>query len=256
MKERILVTGGNGFIAGWCLVELLRQGHAVRCTLRDAGRAGALRETLAAQGVDASALQVVQATLDSDAGWDAAVQGCTRVLHIASPLGASRDRAGLLEPARDGTLRVLRAARRAGVRRLVMTSAAAAARVLATDGEWISDESAWPDAATQRDPYRRSKILAERAAWDEIAREPGHALELATILPAAVFGPPLAAGAAQGSVQVIQRLLQGRPPAIPRLGFSIVDVRDLAELHLRALFSPAAAGQRFVAAGEYMTLRE
>jgi nucleoside-diphosphate-sugar epimerase len=201
-------------------------------------------------------LTVVAADLTQDEGWDAAVTGCDYVLHVASPLGfgVPGDRDALIAPARDGTLRVLRAATKAGVRRVVMTSAAAAARPPLSSGR-MSDETIWADPADpQFDAYRVSKILAERAAWDFMSR-PGGSTELTTILPGAVFGPLLAAENL-GSVRIIQGLLKGKPPAIPRLGFWIVDVRDLADLHIRAMTEPAAAGQRFIAAGEFMWMSD
>jgi nucleoside-diphosphate-sugar epimerase len=149
---------------------------------------------------------------------------------------------------------VLRAAAKAGVKRVVMTSAAAAARPALTT-ERTSDESIWADPDDpQFDAYRVSKILAERAAWDFMSRESG-TTQLTTILPGAVFGPILAAENL-GSVQIIQGMLQGKPGAIPRLGFWVVDVRDLADLHIRAMTAESAAGQRFIAAGEYMWMED
>ena len=160
----------------------------------------------------------------------------------------------LIAPARDGTLRVLRAAMKAGVKRVVMTSAAAAARPPLTSDR-ASDETIWSDPDDpQFDAYRVSKILAERAAWDFVGRE-GKDAALTTILPGAVFGPVLDAQNL-GSVQIIQGLLKGRPGALPRLGFWIVDVRDLADLHIRAMTAAEAAGQRFIAAGEFMWMEE
>lgn len=259
MPETVLVTGGTGFIAGWCIAELLRRGYAVRATVRSLSREPAVRAAIAPV-VEADKtrdrLTVVAADLTDDAGWDAALAGCDYVLHVASPLGWEnpRDANELIVPAREGTLRVLRAATRAGVRRVVMTSAAAAARPrVGTD--IVSDETVWSDPADpQFDPYRLSKILAERAAWEFMAGTTGRTT-LTTILPGAVFGPVLTKDSL-GSARVIQRLLQGRPAGIPRLGFSVVDVRDLADLHIGAMTSPAAAGQRFIAVGDFMWMQD
>jgi len=201
-------------------------------------------------------LAFAAADLTRDDGWDAAVAGCDVVLHVASPLGGggARDANALLTPARDGTLRVLRAATKAGVKRVVMTSAAAAART-PLGSHRLSDESIWADPDDPRfDSYRRSKVLAERAAWDFIARSSG-ATALTTILPGAVFGP-LLTKEKLGSVRIIQSLLAGRPAGIPRLGFSVVDVRDLAELHVRAMSAPEAAGERFLAAGDFLWMKD
>src|SRR5262245_50446743 len=242
MAETVLVTGGTGFIAGWCIVQLLERGYAVRTTVRDASREQRVRAAAAAAHAATDRLGFAVADLNSEEGWDAAVAGCQYVLHVASPLGGGvpGDRNALIAPARDGTLRVLRAAAKAGVKRVVMTSAAAAARPALTTNQ-ISDESVWSDPDDpQFDAYRVSKILAERAAWDFMSRE-GGATQLTTILPGAVFGPILA-GENLGSVQIIQGLLNGRPAALPRLGFWIVDVRDLADLHVRAMTAAAAAG--------------
>lgn len=256
MAETVLVTGGTGYIAGWCIVQLLERGYSVRTTVRDVAKEQRVREAIAGAKVATDRLSFAVADLNGDEGWDAAVAGCEHVLHVASPLGGGTpgDRNSLVAPARDGTLRVLRAAAKAGVKRVVMTSAAAAARPpLAT--ERMSDETVWSDPEDpQFDAYRVSKILAERAAWEFMKRE-GGTTQLTTILPGAVFGPILTAENL-GSVQIIQGMLNGKPPALPRLGFWIVDVRDLADLHIRAMTASSAAGQRFIAAGDYMWMED
>lgn len=256
MAETVLVTGGSGFIAGWCIVQLLERGYTVRTTVRDPAKEPRVRAAVAGAKAAAGSLRFAVADLNSDAGWDAAVAGCQYVLHVASPLGGGTpgDRNSLVAPARDGTLRVLRAAAQAGVKRVVMTSAAATARPPLTTDQ-TSDESIWADPDDpQFDAYRVSKILAERAAWDFMNRE-GGTTQLTTVLPGAVFGPILAAENL-GSVQIIQGMLKGKPAALPRLGFWIVDVRDLADLHIRAMTAATAAGQRFIAAGEYMWMED
>lgn len=256
MAETVLVTGGTGFVAGWCIVALLERGYAVRTTLRSLSKESAVRSAIASASVPVERLSFVVADLMQDDGWAAAMAGCDYVLHVASPLSgpASGDRHALVAPARDGTLRVLRAAAKAGVRRVVMTSAAATARPpLASDR--TSDETIWADPDDpQFDAYRVSKILAERAAW-EFMKETGAATEFVTLLPGAVFGPLLTRDNL-GSVQIIAGLLHGRPAALPKLGFWVVDVRDLAELHVRALIAPEAAGHRFIAVGEFMWMAE
>jgi dihydroflavonol-4-reductase len=255
-ERTALVTGGGGYVAGWCIVELLRQGHRVRTTLRSLTREAAIRGAIAAQVDAGDRLAFVVADLTNDEGWDRAVEGCAYVLHVASPLGggAAHDRDALVAPAVEGTRRVLRAAVRAGVTRVVMTSAAAAARP-PLDSNRASDESTWADPGDpQFDNYRLSKMLAERAAWD-LMSELGATNRFTTILPGAVFGPVLSKESLS-SVGIIQRLLNGRPPVLPRLGFAIVDVRDLAELHVRAMTSADAAGHRFLAAGEFLWMEE
>jgi dihydroflavonol-4-reductase len=248
MADTVLVTGGTGFVGGWCIKLLLDRGYRVRTTVRDLSREADVR---AAIGCDDDRLSFVRADLTGNAGWDEAVAGCAYVLHVASPLvgGSARNADEAIVPARDGTLRVLTAATKAGVKRVVMTSAATAARAPLGSGI-VNDETVWADPTRRKfDPYRLSKILAERAAWDFIATAQG-ATELTTILPGAVFGPVLARDQ-QGSVQLIGGLLDGRPPRLPRFGFWVVDVRDLADLHIRAMIAPEAAGDRFMAVGEF-----
>jgi dihydroflavonol-4-reductase len=255
MTDTVLVTGGTGFIAGWCIVDLLNGGYRVRATVRDRTKEAALRAAVAPYVASTDALSFCVADLTADLNWDAAVDGCSYVLHVASPLGgtASDDANAMTAAARDGTRRVLRAATHAGVKRVVMTSAAATARP--RDPARVSDESIWADPADpQFDAYRRSKILAERAAWDFIATA-ASSTELTTILPGAVFGPVLSKDG-WGSVRIIQGLLNGRPPGLPRLGFWVVDVRDLAALHVRAMTATSAAGERFIAAGDFVWMAE
>jgi len=251
MTRLVLLTGGTGFIAGWTIVELLRRGYSVRTTLRDLKREGVVRAGVGSQIDPGDRLSFAVADLTKEAGWDAAVAGCDHVLHIASPLGreAPRDRDALVEAARGGALRVMNAAVAAGVERVVMTSAAAAARERGSSA--ISTEAIWADAEDPLlDPYRRSKILAERAAWDFIGKAEGRTT-LTTILPGAVFGPLLPEGE-QGSVWVVRNLLEGRPPRLLNLGLSVVDVRDLAAAHVAALTAPGAPGQRFLCTGHFL----
>ena len=253
MTTCVLVTGGNGFVGGHCIAELLRQGFEVRATLRDLRKQTAAREAIAATAVPTDALSFVAAELTLDEGWDAAMQGCAYVLHVASPLGATlpSDADELIVPARAGTLRVLGAAARAGVERVVMTSSTAACAQRLRGADSYNDETIWTDP---RDPdlnaYRLSKVLSERAAWDFMTKH-GSSMTLTTILPSAIWGPVLTKDSL-GSAQIIRRMLEGRPPALPNVGFCVVDVRDLAALHVRALLAPDAAGQRFIAAGDFL----
>lgn len=245
MSETVLVTGGTGYVAGWCIAELLRRGYAVRTTVRTAARGQAVVDP-------GGGLEFAVADLTSDDGWEAAVKDATYVLHVASPLGAAAD---LVTPARDGTLRVLRAAAAAGVRRVVVTSAANAASPSSYASEGVTDETLWtdPDDPTLI-PYRRSKTLAERAAWDFIEHD-SSGTELVTVLPGAVFGPILSP-ATIGSVGIVKRMLDGGMRGVPRIGLEIVDVRDLVDAHLRAMLVPGAAGQRFLATGEFMWMAD
>jgi nucleoside-diphosphate-sugar epimerase len=231
---KVLVTGATGFIAGHCIVHLLKHGYAVRATVRDRARA----EVAHLNG----AVEFVEASLDSDAGWDAAVEGCDYVWHLASPVpaGVPRDANEVVRPAVDGTLRVLRAAASGGVRRVLMVSSTDAI-VHGHDDERVRAETDWsvPERAA---PYARSKTLAERAAWDFVA---DRGLELVTVNPGLVLGP-LLRKEEKTSMEVIRLLLARKLPAVPRISFSIVDVRDVAAALRLAMESPAAAGNRYI----------
>jgi nucleoside-diphosphate-sugar epimerase len=257
MAETVLVTGGTGYVAGWCIVELLNRGYDVRATVRGPARETALRRAVATAVAADDRLSCVVADLTADDGWDAAVAGCDYVLHVASPLGPDnpRDPQAMIVPARDGALRVLRAATRAGVRRVVMTSAANASSPSSYGTDGITDETLWTDPHDPTlTPYRASKTIAERAAWDFIEGS-ASATSLATILPGAVFGPVLDRDN-PGTTQVIGRLLRGEMFGIPKIGLEIVDVRDVADAHIRAMTSPEGAGQRFLATGEFKWMSE
>ena len=250
--ETVLVTGGSGFIGSWCVIQLLQKGYTVRTTVRSLARENFVRAALGKVVDVQDRLSFHAAELTSDAGWDAATSGCDFVLHVASPVTLSQPRNPdeLIAPARDGTRRVVEAAIKSGVRRLVLTSSVAATSRHANLLESVSDETVWTDL---NDPnvsgYARSKTLAEHMAWDLIASS-GGATTLVTVNPSVVLGPVLS-GDYSASVEVVERLLSGRAPGIPRLGFNFVDVRDVADLHVRAMTAPEAAGQRFIAAGTF-----
>ncbi|HVX78243.1 MAG TPA: aldehyde reductase [Bradyrhizobium sp.] len=255
----VLVTGGSGFIGAHTILQLLAAGHRVRTTVRKLDRRKDVLAMLR-QGRASSAEDVAffTADLESDAGWKEAVAGCDYVLHVASPLPTlvPRDENDLITPAREGTLRVLRAARDAGVRRVVVTSSFAAIGYGHQPRSRPFDETDWTNLdGADVQPYIKSKALAERAAWDFIARE-GGGLELSVVNPVAVFGPVLGADYS-GSIAIIRLLMEGAMPAAPKIYFGLVDVRDVADLHLRAMTSPAARGERFLAvAGETMSLHQ
>jgi nucleoside-diphosphate-sugar epimerase len=246
----VLVTGGTGFLGVHCLVQLLEAGHDVRTTLRSPARVGHVREMLKRGGIDPAQAPLTFHTADlmADAGWAEAVKGCDYVLHVASPFPdrVPKDENELIAPAREGALRVLSAARQAGVKRVVMTSSFAAISYGHRAGMDAFTENDWTDLKnTSVAPYPKSKTLAERAAWDFIARE-GGGLELSVINPVGIFGPVLGADYST-SILVVKRLLDGSLPGCPDLWFQTVDVRDAAALHLKAMMAPEAAGERFLA---------
>ena len=255
---QVLVTGGTGFIAQHCILVLLKNGYRVRTTVRSLAREAEVRQQLRVGGAEAGdRLSFVVADLSSDHGWAEAAAGCCYVMHGASPTpsGAQTSEDDWVRPAVDGNLRVLRAARDAGVRRVVLTSAFGA--VCAGHGPmnrpFIDDD--WSDLTSKNIwPYQKSKTLSERAAWEFITRE-GRGMELSAVNPVAVLGPVLGADYSH-SIRLIKNMLAGQPGS-PKINSGFVDVRDVAELHLLAMTHPAAKGQRFLAiAGESMWLGE
>jgi dihydroflavonol-4-reductase len=257
--SEVLVTGGSGFIGAHCILQLLAAGHRVRTTLRSLARRDDVLAMLMRGGaVSTAGLGFHAADLSADAGWAEAAKGCDTVLHVASPLPlhVPRDENELIVPAREGTLRVLRAARDAGVRRVVLTSSFAAVGYGHEARQRPFDETDWTKVeGTKLQPYVKSKAMAERAAWDFIARE-GGALELTTVNPTVVLGPVLGADFSS-SVEVVKALIDGKAPVAPKIRFGLVDVRDVADLHLRAMTDPAAKGERFLAiAGPAVSILE
>jgi nucleoside-diphosphate-sugar epimerase len=261
--ELVLVTGGSGFIGAHCILQLLDAGYRVRTTVRALSREAEVRAMLKAGGAgprpteQREALSFVAADLTSDAGWPEAVAGCDFVHHVASPFppGVPKHDDDLIIPAREGALRVLRASREAGVKRVVLTSSFAAIGYGQKITDRPFDEQSWTDPTGDVGAYVKSKTLAERAAWDFIASE-GRGLELSVVNPVGVFGPVLGPDFST-SIGLVQRLMDGAMPGCPRLSFGIVDVRDVVDLHMRAMTDPAAKGERFLAvAGDFMTIQE
>ncbi|TSJ42968.1 aldehyde reductase [Mucilaginibacter corticis] len=256
-EKLVAVTGGSGFIAMRCILQLLNEGYQVRATLRSLDREAKVREMLKTGGVDAGdRLTFIKADLSSDENWAEAVSGCAYVIHVASPTPKLnfKHEDEMIIPAVDGVLRVLRAARDAGVKRVVLTSAIGAIVYGHPNQTAPYDETTWTDTTTAP-AYQKSKTLAERAAWEFIEQE-GNGLELAAVNPTGVMGPVLGSDYSH-SIDIIKNLLTGQMPGCPKINSCFVDVRDVADLHLRAMTNPAANGQRFIAtAGESIWLVE
>jgi dihydroflavonol-4-reductase len=249
---KVLVTGASGYIAGFVIRELVASGWQVRGTIRSLARADAVRATLGLPDLELMACDLMR-----DDGWADAMAGCEYVQHIASPIpsGEPKNPDDLIVPARDGALRALRFAHAAGAKRVVMTSSMAAiayghgARAAPfTEADWSRTDSLEAYA------YIKSKTLAERAARDWMAAH-GAGMEYVSINPAAVLGPVLGADFST-SLEVVKKLLDGALPGLPNLGFGVVDVRDVAALHVAAMTAPGLDGERFIAQGRFLTMRE
>lgn len=262
MAGQILLTGITGYIARHIALQALEAGFAVRGSLRDPARgaevAAAIRPALQDPGHLDQRLSFTALDLTKDDGWAGAMAGVDVLIHTASPfpIRQPEDPAELIGPAVDGTLRALRSARAAGVTRVVLTSSTAA--ITGSDlppGDISYDETNWTDPdAPGITPYVRSKTLAEQAAWDFVSKEAPE-MKLTVINPGFVLGAPL--GRATGSsVQVIQRILQGKDPMVPDIGFGTVDVRDVAALHVLAAARPDTAGQRIMAVDRFLSFRD
>ena len=255
----VLVTGGSGFIGSHCILQLLAAGHTVRTTIRSLSREPDVRAMLKVGGAEpGDRLSFFAADLVDEAGWAEAIAGCDYVLHVASPFPPSvpKDENEIIRPAVDGTLRVLRVARDAGVHRVVLTSSFAAIGYGQNPRDIPFTEMNWTDPKGKDVlPYTKSKTLAEHEAWNFMGRERG-GLELAVVNPVGVFGPVLGPDFST-SIMLVQSLMNGAFPGCPKLWFGVVDVRDVADLHIRAMTDPAAKGDRFLAvSGDFMSVQE
>ena len=253
MAGTVLVTGGTGYIAGELIKQLLARGWTIHTTVRSKAKSEtALHERFGQPG---DRLKVFEAELMSDTGWAEANAGCTHVAHVASPLSTRtpKDENDMIVPAREGTLRALRFAKAAGVKRFVQTSSIAAVAYGRKEREYTVTEDDWtnvddPDIT----PYAKSKTIAERAAREWVAAEGGD-LEFVSVNPVLVLGP-VDSGDFSPSVQPVKLLLNGSVPRAPDIGFGVVDTRDVADLHVRCLEQPGLAGERFIAAGRFMKM--
>ncbi|KAA6437062.1 aldehyde reductase [Dyadobacter flavalbus] len=251
-NQTVLVTGGTGFVGIHSILQLLQQGYIVKTTLRTLSKTQSVIDSLKETGItDLSQLSFFKTDLTSDEGWDQAVEGCDYVLHVASPfpLAEPENENDLIIPARDGSLRVLKAARDAGVKRVVLTSSFAAIGYGVDRKGHVFDENDWTDKTASIPAYIKSKTVAEEAAWQFI-KDQGEGMELTVINPVGIFGPIIGGIYPASFEGVIQAILDGKITENPPFTFGVVDVRDVADIHIKAMLLPDAAGQRFLATSE------
>lgn len=250
MKETVLVTGISGYIGLHCAAELLRSGYQVRGSIRSLAKKGEVLETMKAANVDTTNLEFAELDLVKDSGWDAATEGCAYILHVASPFAIANPKHEdeMIKPAVEGTLRALRAAREAGVKRLVLTSSVLSMMGSMKDGEF--GPGSWTDTTSKEiSTYTKSKTLAERAAWDYMQRLPKEdTFEMVVVNPGAVVGPPLGRNVSGQTMTMVGNMISGKMPLVPQAAFPMVDVRDVAKIHLEAMTHEKAVGKRIIAA--------
>ncbi|WP_298918996.1 NAD-dependent epimerase/dehydratase family protein [uncultured Algimonas sp.] len=258
MTDLVLVTGITGYIASHVAAKLLHKGYRVRGTVRNRAKGRRVLDAMAVAGVDISGVELVEAELGADAGWREAVEGCRFVQHIASPfpLDAPEDREALVPEARAGTQRVLENGFSAGVERIVMTSSLVAMMMQPNrpkEKTYTEDDWSDPDWAPLS-AYPVSKTRAELSAW-AYADAQGLRDRLTTVNPGFVLGPdPYDNGGA--SLGVVRQIMNGEFPAVPKLAYPVVDVRDCAAIHVAAMSAPDAAGRRLMAAGQTLSFKE
>ena len=247
--EKVLVTGASGFIAEHCIIELLKNGYSVKGSLRTMNREQEVRDAVKTE-TDDTKLEFCKLDLLEDDGWEDAMWDCDYLMHVASPfvIEDPKDENELIKPAKEGTLRALNAAKKAGIKRVVLTSSVAAVNSHMMSG--TSDHTTWTDINSKYvTPYQKSKTIAEKAAWDFYNNQDSdNRIELVVINPGGVMGPQLGNDLGGASTQIVSQLISGKFPMIPALSFPFIDVRDVAILHLKAMTTPEADGKRFIAA--------
>ena len=247
--EKVLVTGASGFIAEHCIIELLKNGYSVKGSLRSMNREQEVRDAVKTE-TDDTKLEICKLDLLEDDGWEDAMWDCDYLMHVASPfvIEDPKDENELIKTAKEGTLRALNAAKKAGIKRVVLTSSVAAVNSHMMSGN--SDHTTWTDINSKYvTPYQKSKTIAEKAAWDFYNNQDNsNKMELAVINPGGVMGPQLGNDLGGASTQIVSQLISGKFPMIPALSFPFIDVRDVAILHLKAMTTPDADGKRFIAA--------
>ena len=249
MSKKVFVTGVSGYIGLHCVKTLLEKGYNVTGSVRTAEKEDEVISTLQSASVSIENLSFARLDLNSDDGWDAALTDYDFVMHLASPFTIENPKndSDMLAPAIDGTLRVLKSAKKNGVKRVVLTSSTVA--IMGGRKTGVITPEDWTDLNSKNlNTYFKSKTLAEQAAWNFIENQSGgHKLELVSINPGGVFGPPLGTNVSGASMSMMVKILEGKTPMVPNMSFPMVDVRDVAYLHVAALTEPKAANQRFIA---------
>lgn len=252
MKKLVLITGASGFVGTHCIVQLIQKGYAVRGTLRSLSRADSIRQIIRENTEGDFDLTFVEADLNGDDGWNKAVEGCDAIFHVASPVPAQlpKHEDELIIPAREGTLRVLRAAKNANVSRVILTSSVAAICYGHEMGKTSFTEEDWTNPnGNNLTPYIKSKVLAEKAAWEFVEKEGG--IQLSTVNPGGILGPVLEKDYGT-SAEIVKKMMAGEFPGYPNIGFPLVDVRDVASMHILAMETESAIGERFICSNDYI----
>jgi len=249
--KKVLLTGISGYIGLHCASELLKEGFSVRGTVRNAAKRAEVSETLTSSSMDLSNLEMVEVDLTSENGWFDAASGCDYLMHVASPFTIANPKSEneMIEPAVQGTLRVLQAANQANIKRVILTSSIVAMMGDKKNGTFTPED--WTDVSTKDvSTYAKSKTLAERAAWDFVKHGTDqNKFELVVLNPGGVFGPPLGKNMEGQSLAVLAQMLSGKQPVVPNVAFTMVDVSDVAKIHVQALTHPEAANHRFILSG-------
>ena len=251
--KKVLVTGISGFVGQHCAAELLKKGYAVRGSVRSLSKTDEVINGITKQIDTKGNLEFCELDLMKDAGWDKAMEGCDFVLHVASPfvVKVPKDENELIKPAVEGTLRALKAAKKAGVKRVVLTSSTVAMHG-GQSGIIKINQDSWTNVNGKNvTAYFKSKTLAEKSAWDFIKNQTGDTkLELVVVNPGPIYGPTLTGNLATEAMDFFKKLITGKVPMLPQAYSVMSDVRDVAAIHVQALENEKANGKRFIVTSE------
>ncbi|WP_109298929.1 aldehyde reductase [Aquimarina sp. AU474] len=259
-KEKVLLTGVTGFLGSHTTIQLLNKGYEVIGTLRNMNRSDAIKQIIAKNTPNINSLSFAEADLMDQEIWNDLTKEVDYVMHIASPFPRElpKHEDDLIIPAKEGTLNILKASAKNNIKRVILTSSTGSIVYgkEKSNRSGVYTENDWTDVTNKKDttPYFRSKTIAEQAAWDFIKTN-NTKLELTTICPGAILGPVLEKDFGT-SANIVIKMIDGKSPALPKLGFEIVDVRSAADLHIKAMESPKASGERFAAVAGFLSFKE